>query len=244
MQRVNLLAGFPFPDGSFDVVYSSHVLEHFAPQQGSFLVKESNRVLKSGGTLRTVVPDLEATCREYLRILALDDCDQEKATFYNWVKIELLDQLVRTTGGGEMGSLVRSLADRGDQRMMEYVRSRIESDLGKVPARQGVGSRMAKITPGKVMTKLTYFYLGLVKSLIPKNLQPMVWSGASIGEKHRWMYDRYGLKLLMKECGFADAHFMAFNESSIPGFCDDHLDSNIDGKPYKNVSIYCEAMKP
>src|ERR1700733_13753782 len=63
VKRVNLLAGFPFPDNSFDAVYSSHVLEHFTPQQGSFLIRESCRVLKPGGILRTVVPDLEASCR-------------------------------------------------------------------------------------------------------------------------------------------------------------------------------------
>jgi hypothetical protein len=71
----------------------------------------------------------------------------------------------------------------------------------------------------------------------------MVWSGTSIGEKHRWMYDRYGLKLLMKESGFEDIRFLAFNESTIPGFCEDRLDSNPDGTPYKNVSIFCEATK-
>ena len=79
VRRVNLLAGFPFPDNSFDVAYSSHVLEHFTPQQGAFLIRESCRVLKAGGTLRTVVPDLEASCREYLRILAMNDSDPEKA---------------------------------------------------------------------------------------------------------------------------------------------------------------------
>jgi hypothetical protein len=37
LKRVNLLAGFPFPDNYFDVVYSSHVLEHFTRDQGLFL---------------------------------------------------------------------------------------------------------------------------------------------------------------------------------------------------------------
>jgi SAM-dependent methyltransferase len=243
VKRVNLLAGFPFSNSSFDLVYSSHVLEHFTPQQGAFLIRESCRVLKAGGTLRTVVPDLEASCQEYLRILALSDSDPEKTTFYNWIKIELLDQLVRTSSGGEMGPLMGSVANRGDRKMIEYVQSRIESDLGSSPLPEGVMSRLARVTPGKVLTKLTYLYLALVKRLVPKNLQPMVWSGTSIGEKHRWMYDRYGLTLLMNDCGFAGTRFVSFNESCIPGFCEDRLDSNPDGKPYKNVSIYCEATK-
>ena len=242
--RVNLLAGFPFPDCSFDVVYSSHVLEHFAPQQGAFLIRESCRVLKAGGTLRTVVPDLEDSCREYLRVLAMKDSDPEKARLYNWVKIELLDQLVRTSSGGEMGPFIRSVTNGGDQTMFEYIRSRVESDLRQSPpAADGIMSRLGRITPGKVLTKLTYLYLELVKRLVPKNLRPMVWSGTSIGEKHRWMYDRFGLTLLLGSCGFEDVRFLAFDESSIPGFFEDRLDSNPDGKSYKNVSIYCEATK-
>jgi len=69
VRRVNLLAGFPFPDNYFDVVYSSHVLEHFTRDQGLFLIREAHRVLKPGAILRIVVPDLEGSCREYLRSL-------------------------------------------------------------------------------------------------------------------------------------------------------------------------------
>lgn len=240
---VNLLAGFPFPSNNFDVAYSSHVLEHFTAQQGAFLIKESGRVLKPGGILRTVVPDLEASCREYFRVLAMSDSDPEKAKLYNWIKIELLDQLVRTTPGGDMGTLIRTIADGRDQTMLAYVQSRIESELSASTAPDGLGRRLARITFQKVATKLTYAYLGVVRRLIPGSLRPMVWNGTSIGEKHRWMYDQYGLKLLMKECGFGDVRFLTFDQSAIPEFCNDFLDSNPDGTPYKNVSIYCEARK-
>jgi len=243
VRRVNLLAGFPFPDNSFDVVYSSHVLEHFTPEQGAFLIGESCRVLKVGGILRTVVPDLEGSCTEYLRILAMDDSDAAKRKLYSWIKIELLDQLVRTSSGGEMGPLMRYVATSPDRAMLEYVQGRIESHLEPASLPANGMSRLARITPGKVMTKLTYLYLGLIKRLVPKNLRPMVWSGTSIGEKHRWMYDRYGLTLLMKESGFGDVKFPPFNESAIPGFAQDGLDSNPDGTSYKNGSIYCEATK-
>ena len=243
VKRVNLLAGFPFPDNSFDVVYSSHVLEHFMPQQAAYLVRESHRVLKPGGILRTVVPDLEASCKEYLRILALNDSDPEKVKLYNWIKVELLDQLVRTSSAGEMGPLILDVMKSNDQSMIEYIRSRVESNLNPHSEPETLMRRFARITPGKVMTKLTYVYLDLVSRLVPGNLRPMVWSGTSIGEKHRWMYDRFGLALLLQECGFENVKFLAFNESDVAGFCEDRLDSHADGKPYKNVSIYCEAAK-
>jgi hypothetical protein len=93
------------------------------------------------------------------------------------------------------------------------------------------------------LTKLTYLHLELIKRLVPNTLRPMVWNGTSIGEKHRWMYDRFGLTLLLERFGFTDIRFLAFDESNIPGFFEDLLDSNPDGRPYKNVSIYCEATK-
>jgi SAM-dependent methyltransferase len=242
--RANLLAGFPFPDCSFDAVYSSHVLEHFTPEQGSFLVEESYRVLKAGGTLRIVVPDLEASCTEYLRILSMDDSDPAKPAFYDWIKLELLDQLVRVKSEGAMGPLINSTRTNGDRSMNAYIQSRTESyrpppDVSNPTSR----GKLAKVTRGRVASALTYAYLEMIKRLVPKALRPMVWSETRIGERHRWMYDRYGLALLMRANGFKHTRFYSFNESAIEGFCEDRLDANPDGTPYKNVSLYCEATK-
>jgi SAM-dependent methyltransferase len=56
----------PFPDGSADAVYASHVLEHLYREEGQQLVRESFRVLAPGGIIRIVVPDLRNVVREYL----------------------------------------------------------------------------------------------------------------------------------------------------------------------------------
>jgi len=56
----------PFPDGSATVVYASHVLEHLYRDEGRQLIMESFRVLRSGGVLRVVVPDLRVIAEEYL----------------------------------------------------------------------------------------------------------------------------------------------------------------------------------
>src|SRR5687767_3201991 len=66
----NLIEGIPFPDNSFDVVYHSHVLEHFTKQRGFLFIKECYRVLKPNGILRIVVPDLEEIVREYFKSLS------------------------------------------------------------------------------------------------------------------------------------------------------------------------------
>ncbi|MGB2591794.1 MAG: methyltransferase domain-containing protein [Candidatus Acidiferrum sp.] len=55
----------PFPDGSANAVFASHVLEHLYIEEGRDLIRESFRVLAKGGVLRVVVPDLNAILREY-----------------------------------------------------------------------------------------------------------------------------------------------------------------------------------
>jgi SAM-dependent methyltransferase len=50
--------GLPFPDGSVDYLYSSHVLEHFYPDVAEHILRAAFRVLKTGGRIRICVPDL------------------------------------------------------------------------------------------------------------------------------------------------------------------------------------------
>ena len=246
VQHVNLLRGLPFPANSFDFAYSSHLIEHFTLDEASFLMKEVHRVLKPGGVVRTVVPDLAESVCEYLRILELPDSDPDKATLYNWVKIELLDQLVRTSPGGRMKVFTESAKLRGDSQMLAYISSRTENAAcspGLIAGRKRFIERLVGLSRDKLFQRLTYAYLAVVKGLIPLSLRSMVVSDTAIGEKHRWMYDRYGVSLLMNSVGFIDISLRRFNESAIPGFLEDNLDSNASGFPYKNVSIYCEARK-
>jgi SAM-dependent methyltransferase len=62
----DLKLGIPFSDASVDVVYHSHVLEHLDRQDAPGFLCECLRVLKPGGILRVVVPDLEQLARRYL----------------------------------------------------------------------------------------------------------------------------------------------------------------------------------
>ena len=87
-------------------------------------------------------------------------------------------------------------------------------------------------------------YLKCIKYLIPHSLRPMIFIETGIGERHQWMYDRYGLAELMREVGFTDIMAKNFNDSCIPDFNKDCLDCNSDGTQYKYVSLYFEARKP
>lgn len=55
----DLTQNWPFLDEEFDFVYSEHVLEHFGPEQGRFVLSEAYRVLKSGGVMRIAMPCLD-----------------------------------------------------------------------------------------------------------------------------------------------------------------------------------------
>ena len=80
-----------------------HVIKAFS----SFV--RAHRVLKPGAILRIVVPDLEGSCREYLRIFEKDDSDPSKQGMYEWILVELLDQLVRSSPSGELGRLITTI---------------------------------------------------------------------------------------------------------------------------------------
>jgi len=60
----------PFPDASFDVVYHSHVLEHFSQPDGLRFLGQLPKVLRPGGLLRVVVPDLERIVELYRQALS------------------------------------------------------------------------------------------------------------------------------------------------------------------------------
>jgi len=66
VRRHNVLKGLPFPDGSVEVIYSSHTFEHFTYPQSVAVAKECFRVLKPQGILRVAVPDLEKMVQDYL----------------------------------------------------------------------------------------------------------------------------------------------------------------------------------
>jgi predicted SAM-dependent methyltransferase len=56
---------FPLPAGSFDAVYSEHMLEHLTYEDGLRCLRECHRVLRPGGRIRVATPSLERLVRLY-----------------------------------------------------------------------------------------------------------------------------------------------------------------------------------
>jgi SAM-dependent methyltransferase len=65
LRYLNAAKRFPYPEGTFDNVFSCHMLEHLYREEAEHCVRESYRVLKPGGVLRIVVPDLDLLVRAY-----------------------------------------------------------------------------------------------------------------------------------------------------------------------------------
>lgn len=91
----NLAKGIPFADTTVDVVYHSHVLEHFDVSPARQFLKEALRVLKPGGVLRVAVPDFEMMVRAYMRHLEICEIDTEAMFDHDKYIAPMIEQCVR-----------------------------------------------------------------------------------------------------------------------------------------------------
>ena len=56
--RLDVRKRFPFPDASFEFIFSEHMIEHIMFGDGLHMLAECRRVLKPGGVIRVETPDL------------------------------------------------------------------------------------------------------------------------------------------------------------------------------------------
>jgi predicted SAM-dependent methyltransferase len=58
---------YSFKDKNIELIYCSHVLEHFNRYEYINILKNWYDVLSDGGILRLAVPDIESVCNHYLK---------------------------------------------------------------------------------------------------------------------------------------------------------------------------------
>jgi len=245
VRQHDLTTGLPYPDFSFDVVYSSHVIEHLTlPQLRDFLA-ECHRVLKPGGILRLVFPDLEEIARNYLQSLGQVRSEKTDLNFkkYEWSKIELIDQMARQSSGGEY---------------IAFLKKYRETDWSWLSARVGFeAAHTGSPQPGKSATKSS-FRIRLdcwIHKLVFKIISWVLCDSraedkyragtfALSGELHKWMHDEISIASHLLSTGFTNVHRCQARESSIPTWSsrDEWLDLESD-QIRKPDSIFVEAQK-
>lgn len=220
----DLNQGIPFPDSVFDVVYHSHLLEHFPKEHAQFFLKDCFRVLKPNGIIRIVVTDLETIVRIYLLMLNKslkgDVVAQQR---YEWIILELFDQMVRNHSGGAMLDYWQRKPMPAENFAIKRMGSAAKDSIARVHSH----TNDTQPTPHSIITldplKIGHFRLS--------------------GEVHQWMYDRYSLHKLLQETGFNDVNVCRADESRIPDFNSYLLDIEMDGSTRKPSSLFIEAFK-
>ena len=264
VQACDLREGIPFADKSFDAVYHSHVLEHFSPEDGEKLIVECFRVLRPGGILRVVVPDLERIAQLYLEMHqhALDGKRQAEAN-YQWMKLELLDQLVRDRSGGLMGQYISDPQISN----VEFVRQRIGREFGhcrsRSPKFNGNGEYIQEPTEANGSStandetardrKISVWFtrvrekaaMKVVRYLLGRDKCDAFSEGLfrQNGEVHRWMYDRFSLSDVCVKAGFDSFKVCSASESDIESFDKFELDV-VNREIRKPDSLFAECRRP
>jgi glycosyltransferase involved in cell wall biosynthesis len=217
----DLTQGIPFNNNCFDAVYHSHLLEHFSKSYAPIFIQECYRVLKPGGIIRVVVPDLENIARLYLALLQEALAGNEEAQKrYEWIILELFDQMVRNTSGGEM----LRYWHQNPMPAEDFVYARMGSEVKEAIAQ--LRKHNPPLTPPSPSNPLEIGQFRLS------------------GEVHQWMYDRYSLTKLLREAGFEEVRVCRADESQIPDFNSYLLDIEEDGSVRKPDSLFMEAKKP
>ncbi|KAA9036384.1 methyltransferase domain-containing protein [Ginsengibacter hankyongi] len=247
----NLLKGIPFEDRSFDLVYHSHVLEHFSKDDGEKMITECLRVLKPGGTIRVVVPDLERIAADYLKSLneaLTNSTDEVCKANHEWMIIEMYDQFTRSQSGGNMGKyLYQDVIINED-----FVFNRIGEE-GKSIRTQFIASKKMQAIeePGNVKKGKSQSIRARLKDKINKYLIKKLEIDETAlrlgkfrlgGEVHQWMYDRYSISNLLLSKGGKNIKI----RDAFTSYIDNWADYNIDGSQNivrKPDSLFIEAVK-
>ena len=242
----NLMEGIPFPDKYFDVVYHSHLLEHFPKDRAEPFMKECLRVLSPGGVLRIALPDLEFLVRNYIH--ALDGARKGNPgadSDYQWSLIHLFDQTFRSYTGGSMTEYLSRIEIDNEEYVVRHCGTEAKNilDLFKENQEQNKFTKFI-LRYYALLKNVKLFRELLIISVLGKEYGTLlVGRFRKSGEVHQWMYDRYSLRNLLEKCGFVEITECTAISSRIPDWRSFHLDASPDGASHRPDSLFMEAVK-
>jgi len=77
---VDITKKLPFCDNSIDAIFCEEVIEHFSLNAGIVILRECRRILKPGGILRIITPNLDWFAKRLSQSVAV--CDEINLVFY------------------------------------------------------------------------------------------------------------------------------------------------------------------
>jgi len=251
VRYLDVRKGLPLRSEVADACFSSHVIEHLTLSAVDSFLVEQKRVLRPGGIVRVVCPDLTEICSTYLREFDANKCRSEGSFRHQHVIAELVDQMVRNQPGGQLAALWRGvpLPDRDwVARRMGYV---AESAVNRTPARgTSVIRKLFSLTAtahGRraVAERLRRTTLCAVATLLggrrfAESVRAALFRGT--GENHMWMWDEVTLGDKLRELGFKGVRRRELGESDIPRWSEFGLEIR-NGVPIKPHSLVLEAAK-
>lgn len=156
-----------------------------------------------------------------------DSAYEEK---YEYIVIEMIDQMTRMESGGEM--LQYWQKETCDENYVKY-RTGFPAEYNERPTIVGVQKWKMK-----------------VKNMFRAIMQKTYWGQVILqgrfalsGEQHKWMYDSYSLKKILSENGFKNISIMIYNQSKIKNWENYKLEINENGEEYKPNCLYIEGVK-
>ena len=238
--EMNILKGLRFPEATFDVVYSAQFIEHLTLEEGEKVLKGIARVMKPGGVLRLVTPDLEELSRSYLHFLdqLKADPNDDAANRYDWVRMELFDQIVRDHSGGDTPAFLAGC----DEATKRYVIERL-----------GYTATTFFTSPESQRRDLSFLKLLRNLNKIPRKMRQLAshFLASEVtkigvfrrsGEVHRYMHDVYSLSRLLRRAGFDPVTCVDAHTSAIKDWQQYELDV-VGGVVDAPLSLYVEAKR-
>jgi predicted SAM-dependent methyltransferase len=234
----DLAKGIPFESESADVVYSAAVFEHIRRDDAARFLREIYRVLKPGGIVRVGVPDLEKICRLYLEKLQAAAGDKTAANDYDWIVLEMLDQMVREKSGGSMLEYLRRQQLPNERFVLDRIGNEGRELLNQLRQR-GAAKKSLSRSIRAIGRALLSIIIGR------KNARALAIGRFRLsGEVHHWMYDRFSLARELTAAGFREPTMRSASESAIPNWNRYCLDVQANATINKPDLFFMEAIKP
>jgi hypothetical protein len=169
-----------------------------------------------------------------------DPAEKNLMRFY-WIKLQMLDQMVRERSGGDMWDAIqRGYYDS------EYAKERFEDVFEEFLPRPAQKTAAPRVVPPRppwlraIRRIAGRAYRSAAAKLQAKPQAAPIDPRRSF-EADKWLHDRLSLRICLEQAGFRDYRVKDFRSSDIPGWDRFQLDKSKSGDHALEPSIYVEA---